>query len=85
MFAGVDLQPTSATTIRWRDTSVTLIAVGASGSITASHKLTEKAAMVASLGPEDVLLVVRPRQYPTRSEVLVVDEIGSLESVFADP
>lgn len=84
MFDTSQLPPTSGTTVRWRHTSVTFVVVDASGVITSSHKLAEKVAMVTSLGPEDILLAVRPLQYPPRSEVLVVDDIASIKSVFAD-
>lgn len=80
------LPPTSSKkTVRWRHTSVTFIAIYASGAIVAAHQVAEKAAIIEALDPCDVLLIVRPVRYPPHPEVLVVDNLDEVRAAFDEP
>lgn len=72
-----NLAPTSSKVrLRWRDTSLTFIRLGADGVLEVAHTIVGKALMLEALQRGDCLLAVRQVQYPTRQEVMVVDDVA---------
>lgn len=42
-----------------------------------AHKIADKLEVLASRSPEEVVLAIRQVQYPTRQEVMVVDDVAT--------
>ena len=73
------LTPTSTKpNLRWRETALTFVWLPAEGPVEVAYKLEDKRRVVASCGAGDRILAVRQRQYPTRHEVLVVDDVEAV-------
>jgi hypothetical protein len=71
----VDLRPASSTSIPfpYRDQSVTLLHISASGVITKASTLSEKRSMVQAVAGKDVVLAAFPGQ--SRQDVFIVDDL----------
>lgn len=66
------------TSLRWRETTLTFVCIRADGRIETAYTLVAKTAMLQSLASDDCLLAARQVQYPTRQEVMVVDDLPSV-------
>jgi hypothetical protein len=77
MFDTAELTPTSAKRgLRWRDTSLTFIWLRAGGPIAAAHTIADKLKVISECGRDDRVLAVRQKSYPTRQEVMVIDDFS---------
>jgi hypothetical protein len=63
--------------LRWRDTSLALIWLPTDGPVVVAHTIADKRKMLWDATDADDVLAVRQVQYPTRQEVLVVDDRDS--------
>jgi hypothetical protein len=76
--------PTSTkANLRWRDTSLTFVCLRRDGALEVAHTVADKAALITAVGPEDCVLAVRQVQYPTRQEVMVVDDLAAPREALA--
>jgi hypothetical protein len=64
--------------LRWRDTKLTLIWLRRSGPVVVAHTVADKRMMLSEAADGDDVLAVRQVQYPTRQEVMVIDDRASV-------
>jgi hypothetical protein len=70
--------------LRWRDTGLTFIWVREDGPIVSAHKIADKLSMIEECGADDCVLAVRQVQYPTRQQVLVIDQFDVVRRALSD-
>jgi hypothetical protein len=76
MYDVSQLTPTSEKpALNWRDTSLTFVWLRAKAPIEVAYKIEDKRRVVASCSAADRILVVRQVRYPTRQEVMAIDDL----------
>jgi hypothetical protein len=75
MYDVSQLTPTSQKRLNWRDTSLTFVWLRADAPIEVACKIEHKRRVVGSCSAADRILAVRQLRYPTRQDVMAIDDL----------
>jgi hypothetical protein len=67
----------------WRETRLGFLPLRGDGRLVQVHQLADKRELVDGCGPDDRLLAIWMQQYPSRPEVLLVDDLDAARTALA--